>query len=89
MAEEEYVSDRQFLDHILPGHYIVSESVAGAIWCRSSVGIDADRWDMTFKAIENHFGERFREVFHRTCYLHKHFCVYYKTSNSITHTPQQ
>lgn len=77
--EDKYVSDRQFLEHILPSHYIIGETVPGAIWCGSQYGIGADEWDTIFTSIQKHFGDRFREVYHTTNHMHKRFCVYYKS----------
>lgn len=39
---------------------------------------DDEKWSEIFEAIENHFGNRFQEVFHNTCAWHVDFTVYLK-----------
>jgi hypothetical protein len=73
------------VERILPSYYIVDESaIRGSIHCVSRLqrGIDDDeRWDYTFKAIKQHFGDRFQEVFHNTCTNHIDFTIYLKPVN--------
>lgn len=85
--EDKYISDKQFIEHILPDHYTLDEYVPGAIWCRSNEGLEADEWDKVFASVKDHFGDRFREVYHNVNYMHKHFCVYYKAFVNLR--PQQ
>jgi hypothetical protein len=40
---------------------------------------DEEHWGYIFNAIKQHFGERFQEVYHNTCYLHTDFTIYIKT----------
>lgn len=39
---------------------------------------DEEMWDYIIKAIKQHFGKRFQEVFHNTCFCHVDFTVYLK-----------
>lgn len=39
---------------------------------------DEEMWEYVFKAIKQHFGERFQEVFHNTCAWHCDFTIYLK-----------
>jgi hypothetical protein len=39
---------------------------------------DEEHWEYIFQAIKQHFGERFLEVFHNTCFCHVDFTVYLK-----------
>lgn len=39
---------------------------------------DEEMWEYVFKAIKQHFGERFQEVFHNTCFCHVDFTIYLK-----------
>lgn len=39
---------------------------------------DDEHWGYIFKAIKQHFGERFLEVFHNTCFCHIDFTIYLK-----------
>jgi hypothetical protein len=79
--------DIDFLKKILPSHYVVQESnKRGSVHCKSKVGIrlypsdqeDEEMWGYITKAIKQHFGDRFQEVFHNTCFCHVDFTVYLK-----------
>lgn len=89
--------DIQFMQKILPSHYIVQESKKrGSIHCKSLVGIklppyrnkstgnlvndseDEEMWGYIMKAMRQHFGARFQEVYHNTCFCHVDFTVYLK-----------
>lgn len=37
---------------------------------------DESRWDSIFLQLKSHFGERFQEVFHNTCFCHVDFTIY-------------
>lgn len=39
---------------------------------------DEVEWSKIFRAIKNHFGERFQEVYHNTCTNHVDFTIYLK-----------
>ncbi len=39
---------------------------------------DEEHWEYIFKAIKQHFGERFQEVYHNTCFCHVDFTIYLK-----------
>jgi hypothetical protein len=39
---------------------------------------DDEHWGYIFQAIKQHFGERFQEVFHNTCFCHVDFTIYLK-----------
>lgn len=39
---------------------------------------DEEMWGYVFKAIKNHFADRFQEVFHNTCAWHCDFTVFLK-----------
>jgi hypothetical protein len=39
---------------------------------------DEEMWEYIMKAIKQHFGPRFSEVFHNTCFCHVDFTVYLK-----------
>ncbi len=39
---------------------------------------DINAWDFFFWQIKKHFGERFSEVFHNTCFCHVDFTIYLK-----------
>lgn len=39
---------------------------------------DEEAWGNIFDSIKNHFGERFQEVDHNTCYNHIDFTIYLK-----------
>lgn len=39
---------------------------------------DEERWLCLFKAIKQHFEDRFREVYHNTCFCHVDFTIYLK-----------
>jgi hypothetical protein len=39
---------------------------------------DDEHWEYIFQAIKQHFGERFQEVFHNTCFCHVDFTIYLK-----------
>jgi hypothetical protein len=41
---------------------------------------DEEHWEYIFQAIKQHFGERFQEVYHNTCFCHVDFTIYLKTS---------
>jgi hypothetical protein len=76
--------DISFVKKALPEHYTVQESKSvGSIHCRSSIGIregidgeDDEHWGFVMAAFRQHFGVRFREVFHNTCFCHVDFTVY-------------
>lgn len=82
---EQLGEDIKFVKGILPDHYTVEESKkAGSIHCFSGTGIFADddssddneHWGYVFKAIKNHFAERFQEVYHNVCSKHLDFTIY-------------
>ncbi|MBA7535887.1 hypothetical protein ES705_28146 [subsurface metagenome] len=71
-------TDLQFMQDLLPNHYICEQRKNG-IHCHSPIGIDENdpkQWDTTFKAIKQHFGGRFLEVFSQTCTNHVKFTVF-------------
>lgn len=78
--------DIQFVKNILPDHYTVKESnIKGSIHCISDIGIkkgidseDDEHWNYIMKAIKKHFGKRFQEVDHNTCFCHVDFTIYLK-----------
>lgn len=37
---------------------------------------DEEHWEYIFEAIKQHFGHRFQEVYHNTCYCHVDFIIY-------------
>jgi len=37
---------------------------------------DDEHWSYIFQAIKQHFGDRFLEVFHNTCFCHVDFTIY-------------
>lgn len=39
---------------------------------------DDEHWEYIFEAIKQHFGERFQEVSHNTCFCHVDFTIYLK-----------
>lgn len=39
---------------------------------------DEEHWGYIFEAIKQHFGERFQEVDHNTCFCHVDFTIYLK-----------
>jgi hypothetical protein len=40
---------------------------------------DEEHWSYIFRAVKQHFGERFQEVYHNTCFCHVDFTIYLKT----------
>lgn len=78
--------DIDFVISILPDTYTVKESnTKGSINCVSPTGIfkgkdseDNEHWEYIFKAIKNHFKDRFQEVDHNTCFNHVNFTIYLK-----------
>lgn len=82
--DKQLVEDMEWVKEILPASYVVSESVKlGSIHCVSPTGIpDGSRWGSDiFPVIQAHFGERFQEVYHNTCYNHVDFTIYLKPIN--------
>jgi hypothetical protein len=74
----EYYSPRQYVQHVLPRSYDVTEVTTGIIRCKSDRGIDDEgRWDKIFSSIKEYFGDSFKEVYHNTCHNHVNFNVYY------------
>lgn len=89
--------DIQFIQKLLPSHYIVQESnKRGSVHCKSAIGIklppyqnkignwindaeDEEMWSYIMKAIKQHFGPRFQEVYHNTCFCHVDFTVHLKS----------
>lgn len=75
-----------FVKSVLPEHYDVQESKkSGSIHCVSDIGIrkgidaeDDEHWEYIFKAIKNHFGKGFQEVYHNVCFCHTDFTIYLK-----------
>lgn len=92
--KEQIEEDIQFVKSILPEHYNVQESKKkGSIHCKSPIGIrqrtdaeDDEHWGYVFQALKQHFGERFQEVFHNTCFCHVDFTIYLKVFNNQTPT---
>lgn len=39
---------------------------------------DEEHWEYIFQAIKQHFGDRFQEVYHNTCFCHVDFTIYIK-----------
>lgn len=80
-------NDIEFIKSILPTHYNVEPSnYPDAINCKSVVGImqdgdadDEEHWFFIKSAIQNHYGERFAEIYHNTCMHHKDFTIYLKS----------
>lgn len=86
-STHQIAKDIDFVVKILPSHYVVKESKkVGSIHCESPKGIrlsgrdieDEEMWNYIIKAIKQHFGERFQEVFHNVCFLHTDFTIYLK-----------
>lgn len=75
-------TDLSFLDDLLPQYNIQVVKEGNGIRCRSTTGIsdeNKDReWNTVFVQIKKHFGKRFSEVFHSTCYNHIDFTIYLK-----------
>lgn len=46
---------------------------------------DEKAWDVFFEDIKNHFGDRFQEVFHNTCFCHTDFTIYLKNTTWPTY----
>lgn len=79
--------DINFVKSILPSTYLVVEHRQNAIRCSSPTGIvkaatidaeDEEHWYYILESIKKHFGERFSEVFHYTCFCHTDFIIYLK-----------
>ena len=77
-------SDIQRVKAILPEHYEVKESkLPNSIHCVSKIGIkngidaeDDEHWSYIMRAFKNHFGNRFKEVFHNVCFCHTDFTIH-------------
>jgi len=75
-------NDLIFMKKVLPNHYNITIEKDDCIRCKSTIGIqnkgndDKEHWDFIFKAIKQHFKERFSEVFCHTCTFYLDFCVY-------------
>lgn len=80
--------DVLFLKKVLPSHYSIEIEKDNCIHCKSSIGIqdngkeDEEHWGYIFKAIKNHFKERFSEVYSHTCTYKLDFCVYIKRTKT-------
>lgn len=62
---------------LLQGYECTEES-AGDIVCKSDTGIaDEGLWENFFINVKSLFGDKFKEIYHETCYNHKHFHIYY------------
>lgn len=78
--------DIAYIKSILPSTYKVNESKKkGSVHCKSETGIrkgvdeeDNEHWGYIVAAIKNHFGGRFQEIFHNTCFCHVDFTVHLK-----------
>lgn len=76
--------DINYVTKLLPDHYTVKESKqAGNIHCKSRTGIrkgidaeDDEHWGYVMSGLRQHFGDRFLEVDHNTCFCHVDFTVY-------------
>jgi hypothetical protein len=81
MSNEHAIQDDiDFVRSILPDHYEVKESKkAGSIHCKSPIGIEGDAF---IYKVADHFGERFQEVYHNTCFRHVDFTIYLKTQTT-------
>lgn len=81
-----------YVKKLLPDHYQVSETNdESAIHCKSAIGLrmdkdadDEEHFEYIFKALKQHFGDRFQEVYHKTCAYHQDFFIYLKP---LTHIP--
>lgn len=62
--------------NILPAHYTCEEKENG-IHCYSEKGI-SEGWDAVMLAVKNWFGDKFLEVYHKTCTNHLEFTVFLK-----------
>lgn len=57
--------------------------------CRSEKGFvipysdkeDSENWELFVKYVKEHFGKRFMEIYHNTCFLHKDFVIYFRPKN--------
>jgi len=79
------MSDIDFIKNILPGNYKIKQ-IKGGIDCISKEGIkDEETWVYLREAIRQHFGDRFKEIYHTTCTYHIHFTIYFE-SDTLTHT---
>lgn len=73
----------EFIKRLLPNHYRV-EQTDGEIRCKSAgEGVDEDFWRVFFRAVRQHFGKRFQEVYHNTCHNHVDFIIYFKKSDPV------
>lgn len=89
-STHQIAKDVQFVQGILPSHYTVKESSKkGSVHCYSKIGIKLpntkdsegeEMWEYVFKAIKQHFGDRFQEIYHNTCFCHVDFTIYLKTN---------
>lgn len=78
------IEDLNKVKRLLPNHYEVKESnKRGSIHCVSKIGIrkgidseDDEHWEYIFQGIKKHFGSRFQEVYHNTCFCHTDFTIY-------------
>lgn len=78
--------DINYVKSVLPEHYLVQESKKqGSIHCKSAIGIrhkvdadDDEHWLYILRAIQNHFGNRFQEVYHNVNFCHTDFTIYLK-----------
>jgi hypothetical protein len=79
-------NDIEFIQSILPSHYVVKESNRqGSVHCKSPVGIrhkgdadDDEHWNYVVSAIRDRFKDRFMEIDHNTCFCHVDFTVHLK-----------
>lgn len=39
---------------------------------------DDEAWDRFFKSVKQHFGDKFQEIDHNTCFCHVNFTIYLK-----------
>jgi len=46
------------------------------IHCTSDTGINETQWEYAVSAIKQHFGKRFKEIFHQINFKHKKFTIY-------------
>lgn len=85
-------TDIEFITSILPSSYTVKET-DGGVNCFSREGIkynkdadDDEHWSYIVKALKQHFGVRFKEIFHQVCSNHQQFTVYLTSGQAIDST---
>lgn len=69
---------RQFVESLLPDHYLVRETITGHIECITAEGIyDHSEWVIFMDYVRTYFGTSLKQVYHHNITDHKNFTVYY------------